>query len=143
MAADDVDLDWTGLEILSDDECRLLLSEAAVGRLGFVERGGPVILPVNFTMDGRAVVFRTGEGSKLSAAMMQRPVCFEIDHWDSMAHTGWSVLAKGFADEVLDDDDIERLERLPVRPWSRPDVRGHWIRVIVEELSGRRIRPTA
>ncbi|MHB1137365.1 MAG: pyridoxamine 5'-phosphate oxidase family protein [Microthrixaceae bacterium] len=141
MAAEDVDLDWSGLELLSDDECRLLLSEATVGRLGFVERGGPVILPVNFTMDGRAIVFRTGEGSKLSTAAMQRPVCFEIDQWDPLAHTGWSVLAKGVADEVLDDETLSRLEQLPVRPWSRPDVRSHWVRILVEELTGRRILP--
>jgi nitroimidazol reductase NimA-like FMN-containing flavoprotein (pyridoxamine 5'-phosphate oxidase superfamily) len=141
MAEHLVDHDWSGLELLSNDDCLALLSGASVGRLGFVERGGPVILPVNFTMDGRAIVFRTGEGSKLSTAMMQRPVCLEIDEWDSFSHTGWSVLAKGTADEVLDDDEIGRLEQLPVRPWSRPDLRSHWIRIMVEELTGRRVVP--
>jgi len=141
MAEHLVDHDWSGLELLSNDDCHTLLASTSVGRLGFVERGGPVILPVNFTMDGLAIVFRTGEGSKLSTAMMQRPVCFEIDEWDSFSHTGWSVLAKGTADEVLDDDEIGRLERLPVRPWSRPDLRSHWIRIMVEELTGRRVVP--
>lgn len=141
MDASQVDHDWSGLELLSDDDCRSLLAATAVGRLGFVERGGPVILPVNYTVDGRSIVLRTGEGSKLSTAMMQRPVCFEIDDWDPVAHTGWSVLAKGVSDEVLDDDEIARLDRLPVRPWSRPDLRSHWIRIMVEELTGRRIVP--
>ncbi len=135
------DVDWTGLEILSPEECHLQLRLGAVGRIGFVDAGSPAILPVNYTMDGPAVVFRTAAGSKLSAGMMQRPVCFEVDHWDTMSHTGWSVLAKGVADEVLDAEEIARLERLPVRPWSRPDLRDHWVRIMVEELTGRRVVP--
>ena len=134
-----IDTDWSGLEVLSYEACLTLLREASVGRLGFIEQGSPIILPVNFTMDRSAVVFRTGAGSKLSTAMMQRPVCFEIDSWDTMRHTGWSVLAKGVADEVLDDDRIERLDSLPVRPWARPDVRDHWVSIMVEDLTGRRI----
>lgn len=134
-----VDTDWSGLEILSVVECRVHLAAVGVGRVGFVEEGGPVILPVNYTMDQNSVVFRTGVGSKLSTAMMQRPVCFEIDDWNTLTHTGWSVLAKGVADEVLDSDEIERLNRLPVQPWSRPDLRDHWVSIMIEELSGRRI----
>jgi nitroimidazol reductase NimA-like FMN-containing flavoprotein (pyridoxamine 5'-phosphate oxidase superfamily) len=134
-------VDWSGLEILSAEDCRAHLAAGAVGRIGFVEEGGPVILPVNYTMDGHAIVFRTAAGSKLSMGMMQRPVCFEVDDWDTVSHTGWSVLAKGVADEVLDDAEIARLEQLPVRPWSRPDLRDHWVRIMVEELTGRRIGP--
>jgi nitroimidazol reductase NimA-like FMN-containing flavoprotein (pyridoxamine 5'-phosphate oxidase superfamily) len=136
-----IDHDWSGLEILTTDECREHLESESVGRLGFVEAGSPVILPINYTMDGHAVVFRTAAGSKLSAGMMQRPVCFEIDSWDAVDHTGWSVLVKGVADEVLDEGEVARLQELPVRPWSRPDLRDHWIRIMVEELTGRRIGP--
>lgn len=136
------DVDWSGLEILSADECHAHLRLGSVGRIGFVDAGSPVILPVNYTMDGPAIVFRTAAGSKLSVGMMQRPVCFEIDDWDAMGHTGWSVLAKGIADEVLAEDEVARLEQLPVRPWSRPDLRDHWVRVMVEELTGRRVVPS-
>ena len=132
--------DWSGLEVLSTAECHELLSTTAVGRIGFVDAGSPLILPVNFTMDGAAVVFRSAPGSKLAAAMLQRPVAFEIDDWDPVNHTGWSVLATGVADLVDDADEVARLERLPVRPWSRPDLRDQWVRVMVEELTGRRIR---
>ncbi|MGB6059458.1 MAG: pyridoxamine 5'-phosphate oxidase family protein [Microthrixaceae bacterium] len=137
----ELNLDWTGLEVLGSEECFQLLRNTVVGRIGFVESGGPVILPVNFAVDGRAVVFKTGEGSKLSAALMQEPVCLEIDSWDTMSHTGWSVLAKGVADVVLDPDETDRLELLPVQPWTRPDVRSHWVRVMIEDLTGRRILP--
>jgi uncharacterized protein len=134
-----VDLDWSGLEVLSFDECRVLLGESPIGRIGFVDGGTPVILPVNFTMDGTSIVFRSGAGSKLGSAMMERPVCFEVDSWDVVEHTGWSVLAKGMADHVLDETETERLDGLPVQPWSRPDLRTSWVRIRVDEMTGRRI----
>ncbi|HPU39264.1 MAG TPA: pyridoxamine 5'-phosphate oxidase family protein [Microthrixaceae bacterium] len=135
----ELDLDWSGLEVLSYDECRRLLDVQPVGRIGFVQDGSPVILPINYILDGGLIVFRSGRGSKLDMAMMGRPVCVEVDSWDIVSHTGWSVLAKGFAEHVIDEDEIDRLDRLPVTPWSRPDARHEWIRVMVEELTGRRI----
>ena len=137
----ELDVDWSGQEVLSSDECWRLLDAAPVGRIGFVDEGSPVILPVNIALDGRAVVFRSAAGSKLSAAIMERGVCVEVDDWDTMSHTGWSVVAKGVARHVVETDDVARLEHLRVVPWSRPDLRVEWISVTVEELSGRRIAP--
>ena len=138
----ELDLDWSGLEILKFEECFDLLRSTPVGRLGFVDHGEPVILPVNYAVDGRSVVFRTAHGSNLSSAMLQRPVCLEVDEWDANDHTGWSVLIRGIADEVLDDDQIDRYLALPVLPWTRPDLRHHWVRVMTEEVTGRRIVST-
>lgn len=132
-------LDWSGLAILDADQCFAHLRTQAVGRLGFVDRAEPVILPVNYALDGRSIAFRTGQGSKLAAALMGQPVCLEIDQWDSFDHTGWSVLAKGVARSVEDEAVIARLELLPVRPWSRPDLRREWVQIMVEEISGRQI----
>ncbi len=134
-----LDLDWSGLEVLSYEECRRLLSDAPVGRIGFVQDGSPVILPINYVLDGGLIVFRSGRGSKLDSAMMGRPVCVEVDSWDVAEHVGWSVLAKGLAEHMTDGDEVDRLDRLPVKPWSRPDLRHEWISVMIEELSGRRI----
>jgi len=134
-------LDWSGLVILDEHECYELLREQPVGRLGFVDKAEPVILPVNYAVDGRSLVFRTGQGSKLSSALMAQPVCLEIDSWDDVGHTGWSVLVKGVADAVDDETVIARLDQLPVRPWSRPDLRREWVRIMAEEVTGRRITP--
>jgi len=131
VSDDEVDLDWSGLEILSYDECRRLLS--------YVANGSPVVLPINFTLHGGSIVFRSGRGAKLESAVMHEPVCVEIDSWNVVEHTGWSVLAKGIAEHVVDGAELEELDRLPVRPWSRPDLRHEWIRVVIEDLSGRRI----
>ncbi len=135
--------DWAGLVTLDLDECYRRLAREPVGRLGFVDQGSPVILPVNFAIDGRSVVFRTGAGSKLAAAIMERPVCLEVDGWDGFNHDGWSVVVKGTAQEVDDRDDVARFESLPVRPWAQPDLRCHWIRVRPDEVTGRQITPEA
>ncbi|MBA3288089.1 MAG: pyridoxamine 5'-phosphate oxidase family protein, partial [Acidimicrobiia bacterium] len=39
----------------------------SVGRLATYASGRPHIVPVNFVVDGRTIVFRTAEGAKLSA----------------------------------------------------------------------------
>ncbi|MCU1352234.1 MAG: flavin-nucleotide-binding protein-like protein [Acidimicrobiales bacterium] len=136
-------LDWSGLEIVDVDECYRRLARSPVGRLGFVDRGDPVILPVNFAVDGRSLVFQSAAGSKLSSAVMNEPVCLEVDEWDVISHSGWSVLAKGMAGTVDDPTEVERLDSLPVRPWTRPDLRSQWVRILVEEVTGRSIHTAA
>ena len=137
-----LNLDWSGLAIMAPDDCYDRLRHAHVGRIGFVDEGEVVVLPVNISLDGHAIVFRTGHGAKLSSAVMSKPVCVEIDDWDDVSHTGWSVLARGVASEVLDDDQIEHLRSLPVRPWSNPQARDRWVRVSITEITGRRIVQT-
>jgi len=139
MDAATPNLDWSGLVVLDIDECYAHLRDEPVGRLGLVDRGEPVILPVNYLVDGRSIVFRTARGSKLAAAAMRAPVCLEIDGWDGLEHSGWSVLVKGMADEVVDESECARLATLPTRPWSHPDLRTNWVRIMAEEVTGRRI----
>lgn len=138
--ADDGSLDWAGLEVLSPEDCVSRLQSAPVGRLGFVDAGEPVILPINFVWHDGRIIFRTAGGSKLSVAMMQRSVCLEIDDWDAREHTGFSVVVKGTADEVIDEATITEYEKLPLRPWSRPDLRTHWVRILPGDITGRAIR---
>ena len=89
----------TGLEELGRDDCLQFLARAPLGRLGVVVGGRPLVFPVNFTLDGDAVILRTDEGTKLHAAR-NGPVAFECDGIDRLYHTGWSVLVRGVAKEV-------------------------------------------
>lgn len=135
----DGSLDWSGLEILTLEECEAKLRAAPIGRLGFVSAGEPTILPINFLFHDGKVVFRTAGGSKLAAAMMERPVCVEVDGWNALEHNGFSVLVKGIAEEVIDGATIAELDALPIRPWSHPELRTHWVIVRPTEVSGRAI----
>ena len=80
----------TGLEVLDDKECQLLLGRATLGRLAAVVDGRPSIFPVNFRRYGGSVVFRSDEGTKLDAAAREQPVALEVDEVDSRERSGWS-----------------------------------------------------
>jgi hypothetical protein len=60
------------LETLGRSECLNLLATAQVGRVALVVDGHPEILPVNYALDGDAVLFRTAEGSVLTHAALAR-----------------------------------------------------------------------
>jgi nitroimidazol reductase NimA-like FMN-containing flavoprotein (pyridoxamine 5'-phosphate oxidase superfamily) len=123
---------------LTDEECRRLLGERHLGRLAFVDADGPVILPVNYTLDQGSVVFRTDPGSKLDAAAAGATVAFEVDAADERDRTGWSVVVRGRAGEVADPADLERLRALPLYPWA-PGAKAHYVRIRPASVTGRRI----
>lgn len=130
----------TGIEIIERRECLALLAADDFGRIGILEGASPLILPVNYALDGEAIIFRSGEGSKLAAAR-RTAACFEIDGHDSARHEGWSVVARGRLEEVTpyEGPALERLAALP-HPWADGD-RGHVLRMVIASVQGRRVRP--
>ena len=129
----------TGLVVMTSDECGELLTSTPIGRMVFNDGDQPLALPVNFAWVDDTVVFRTLEGQKLHAAIDGAKVCFEVDRWDEQSDTGASVLVKGQAVEVTQWAEQEQLEQLDVRPWSRQPWRQAWVRVIPNEITGRRL----
>jgi nitroimidazol reductase NimA-like FMN-containing flavoprotein (pyridoxamine 5'-phosphate oxidase superfamily) len=125
-------------EVLSDEECLQLLAREPVGRIGLTASALPVVLPVNFVLDGSRVVFVTDPGLKLDAARAHDVACMEVDRYERWTHCGWSVLATGRLREIVDADEVEAVRQLPVRPWADLHAR-HWVELRIELLSGRRI----
>jgi uncharacterized protein len=136
----------TGLEILPIAECYTLLATQSLGRLAVATNAGlPMIFPVGYLVDGRGIVFRSANGSKLAAAR-SRPVAFEVDAADTATRSGWSVVVVGRAEEIRADVEIERLEALHVPRWTSGET-PRWMRLHPGAVSGRRIplradRPT-
>jgi len=126
------------LEILDDTECLRLLEKAVVGRIGLSAEALPVILPVNFALDGRRAVFATEPGTKLAAARHRVVACLEVDGHDSLTHGGWSVLATGRLRE-LTGAEAESAATLPVSPWAIVGQPRHYVELGIELVSGRRI----
>ncbi len=128
------------IEILSEAECLDLLQSHSVGRIALIDQDQPLIFPVNYAADDRAVVFRTAPGMKLTSAPMSK-VAFEIDEVDTAAGTAWSVMVKGVAYEITSTLDrlSERLRELVVEPMA-PGERKNWVAVMRREISGRRFR---
>jgi uncharacterized protein len=133
--------DSGGLEILTERECRDLLSEAGVGRIVFTDRALPAIQPVNFTISRGDVIIRTTSGSKLAAAARGAVVAFEADDFDTTGHTGWSVVVIGHARIVSENGELTNLRRLKLKSWTPGEC--DYIAITPELISGRRIPKTA
>jgi nitroimidazol reductase NimA-like FMN-containing flavoprotein (pyridoxamine 5'-phosphate oxidase superfamily) len=133
-----MEVDRNGLEVLDRDECMRLLKTATLGRIGLTTGALPTVLPVNFRVIGDEIVVRTSRGSKLEAATDNAVVAFEVDDFDSMDHTGWSVVVTGVADAVTSKADIERLRSVPIGRWA-PSCDDGLVTISTELVSGRRI----
>jgi nitroimidazol reductase NimA-like FMN-containing flavoprotein (pyridoxamine 5'-phosphate oxidase superfamily) len=128
------------LRKLSPEECFELLELGGVGRVGFTAAGGIMMLPVNFAVTGKAIIFCTAPDTLL-ALYADGPVSFEADSLDLALREGWSVLVQGHARTVTDEREIRRLEeRTHVEPWAG-GARDVYVRIIPGKISGRRIQP--
>lgn len=134
-----VPTDHVGLEVLTNAECDSLLAENKIGRIAFVADGDIVIFPVNYRYTNHTIVFRTADGTKLDVAANHQPVAFEIDGYDTERKTGWSVLVKGIARYVMEDEAEDELAELDLRPWAPLTRVRRWVRISPEEITGRKI----
>jgi nitroimidazol reductase NimA-like FMN-containing flavoprotein (pyridoxamine 5'-phosphate oxidase superfamily) len=132
--------DATRIQELDAEQCRRLLATQEVGRLGFISNGHPEVLPVNYVLDGDAVLFTTSPGSKLWGASCA-PVAFEVDSVDSATRSGWSVVVHGVAQEITSDDTAsvrDRLAAVAPSPW--PGGSAHnLVRLPTTSITGRRV----
>ncbi len=123
-------------DVLSVSAAWALLREEVVGRVCVVVNEQPEIFPVNFLVDHGSIVFRTAEGTKLTASI-GRPVAFEVDSYDPSNGEAWSVVVKGTAREVLRMHELIDTLELPLFPWHAAPKR-HVIRIEPGVISGRR-----
>lgn len=123
-----------GLQELSREECLQYLASRGVGRLAVAApEAPPIVVPVNYVLDGDVVVFRSGTGPKLRA-IRGTPVSFQIDEIDPLHRTGWSVLVRGKAYEATHWE----IDHLTLESWT-PGDKGHWVRVVPDAITGRRV----
>ncbi|MDZ7676110.1 MAG: pyridoxamine 5'-phosphate oxidase family protein [Acidimicrobiales bacterium] len=135
-----MEFDRNGLRILDRDECVRLLAQSTVGRVGVSSGALPVVLPVNFLLDGDRILIRTAPGTKLDAALNDAVVAFEVDDFDPLHHAGWSVLVTGTSRVIDDSEDLRRIGTLPLAHWAPADD-GHVVAISTEMVSGRQMSP--
>ena len=127
-------IDERGSEVLPLAECRRLLAlgtkEGRHGHLGIPKEGAPLVLPVDYTVHGRDLVLRIGEG--LFERLSGQLIAFQVDGVDR--DQLWSVLVRGLATE----QDISVLSTpLPVPRVTEP---GHRVvRIRADVVTGRRL----
>jgi len=118
---------------LSTAECWQLLREHEVGRLAFHLGTEVHLTPVNYSVDGETLLFRTAPGNKLVGIAMNADVVFEIDEYDE--HQARSVVVRGRA-RRLEEDQQHRAESVPLRPWV-PTLKYEVVEIRPEEITGR------
>jgi nitroimidazol reductase NimA-like FMN-containing flavoprotein (pyridoxamine 5'-phosphate oxidase superfamily) len=129
------------LRTLSPAECFDLLEPGGIGRVGFTSADGIMMLPVNFAVAEKTIIFRTAPDTLLALYSDAR-VSFEADRLDEALHAGWSVLVQGRAHEVTDEREVKRLQdHTHLQPWAA-GARDVYVRITPARISGRRIQPS-
>jgi nitroimidazol reductase NimA-like FMN-containing flavoprotein (pyridoxamine 5'-phosphate oxidase superfamily) len=121
---------------MPEDECWSHLCASSVGRLAYVVDGWPVVLPVNFTAADGEIALRSESGGKFAAAERGAQVSLQVDAIDPVYRSGWSVLAFGVAELVVDDGERERLAEHGLRSWATGPG-SPWIRLRPVRVTGR------
>lgn len=135
MDTHDPEPDVGTLDELTPDACLALVGTMSIGRVAVAADGGaPLVVPVNYVLDGEVVVFRTAPGTEV-LDFLGTPMSFQVDLLDPTHHTGWSVLIRGRGAEAADRE----VRHLTVESWA-PGDRSRWVRVMPNEVTGRRIR---
>jgi nitroimidazol reductase NimA-like FMN-containing flavoprotein (pyridoxamine 5'-phosphate oxidase superfamily) len=124
------------LRHLSREECLVLLARGRLGRVSVNIRALPAILPMNYSLMDGDIVVRTAPGTKLTAALVNGVVGFEVDRVDSDHTHGWSVLVFGHATEIRDRTTLDRVHALPLESWGCGDG-DHFINIHTERVTGR------
>jgi len=128
------------LRALTPDECFDLLEPGGIGRVGFTAADGIMMLPVNFAVAGKTIIFRTAPDTLL-ALYANRQLSFEADRLDETLREGWSVLVHGRAHEVNEEREVDHLERkVALEPWAA-GARDVYVRITPIRITGRRIQP--
>lgn len=123
---------------LSTEECWLRLGLGTRGRLGVSADDSPGIYPVDYAVDDRTILFRTGSGEKLDRLRNNDRVVFEVD--GEIGHGAWSVVVTGVARE-LDDEPEPRSAAIDMLPPWAPIAPYVYVRVVPSVVRGRRWEP--
>jgi len=82
-------------DALSERDCWELLATVSVGRLALSVRALPMILPVQYHLDGRRLAVCLGHHGLPERALDGTIVAFAADSIDPVTRSGWSVQVQG------------------------------------------------
>jgi uncharacterized protein len=118
-------------------QCLTLMRTVRIGRVVYTDQALPAVTPVNFVVDGDAVIIHTGSGSTLAAALRGTVAAFEVDHVDSETGNGWWVTVTGRTQLLGATADVAYANRLPLRPWVQAP-NAQFVRISCQHVSGGR-----
>jgi nitroimidazol reductase NimA-like FMN-containing flavoprotein (pyridoxamine 5'-phosphate oxidase superfamily) len=127
------------MDNLTQDDCWRLLSLADVARIAVVTNEDLEIFPVNIAVDGPSIIFRTAEGTKLTATTNADRVVVEVDGFDADKGIAWSVVVKGDAEAIESPSEVARVQKLPLHSWHE-GFKDRFVRVRPGDVQGRRFK---
>jgi nitroimidazol reductase NimA-like FMN-containing flavoprotein (pyridoxamine 5'-phosphate oxidase superfamily) len=116
--------------ILSEPECKALLSRNHIGRLAFTNANRIDIEPVSYVADGAWLFMRSAAGAKLESLAHSPYVAFEVDEvkspldWQSVVVRGtiyWMSDAARHIDDFMLDRAINALRSIQPHAFSDDD----------------------
>jgi uncharacterized protein len=121
------------------EKCRELLGTNTIGRVGWNTVDGPEILPVTYALHNGTIIFRTAAYGSLAELRQVRQVAFQIDDFDPVTRTGWSVLVHGQTRAASRADELLELwGREDPEPWA-DGTRNLFIAISLNHVTGRSI----
>ena len=123
---------------LSHAECVEVLAQATIGRIGYIDHGWPIVVPVNFSTYQNDVFIRSVRGGKLSAAVHNDRVCFEVDTFSESEHRGRSVVIHGHLEVINDPATLQAAWANDPAPWIEDD-QLLWLRLATLATTGRQV----
>ncbi|PYI64548.1 flavin-nucleotide-binding protein [Arthrobacter livingstonensis] len=125
-------------EILDTQQCWKLLRETTIGRLAVTADGSPDVFPVNYKVDQETKIFRTGDGTKLSALEADANVALEADAVSAEFGIAWSVVVKGRAVVVTTTTTTLDTIGRALFPWDGVN-KEHFIRIVPDTVTGKHL----
>ena len=137
------------MEEMTNERAKSFLEDAAVAHVGVVSHGEPYVTPMSFVFQGNRILFRTKPGKRYEAMVENPSVSIEASTFDEESGDWSSVIVKGTASLVIDDETIERTVQLLLQkyesslgsPLSRGGIQPmatfpHVMEVTIEEITG-------
>lgn len=124
---------------LTYSESEALLRAGVVGRVALSTPTGPQIVPVNYSVVDTGIIVRTSPYSVLGTYGRDTTLAFEVDHFDQPNQRGWSVVARGRAEMIQDQRELDHIRSVwEPRPWASGP-RALFLRIRWTELTGRQL----
>lgn len=99
------------LGTLTPEQCRFILLQNHVGRIGCSSERKVLIIPVTYVFDGDYIYGYSLNGEKVDMMRKNTNVCFEVDTIENLAN--WrSVIVNGEYEELNNDATDRKIRRL-------------------------------
>ena len=126
---------------LTEPECLARLERCVIGRVAWNTVDGPRVVPVTYRVHHRTIVFRTSVDGALAELAHPRRAAFEIDEYDLIDQTGWSVLVSGQSHPGTRPAELSTLwSEADPEPWAG-GTRNLFIVISMEAVTGRLVGP--